>query len=444
MWLPADARWAPARLLGLRGESRSRRLATAAVTAVALGAAVLVLADFVVAPLSGHFGGNFDDFGPILAAGHAANTGADPYAAFLANWRSNPTSVLGFDYLPLVAVLARPLAILPAQWAMVIWLWFTLGCTVAASVIAARTVLPEGWPRVAIGFAAAVLFAPDLYNLWHGQMNAVVLLSLAVALRAWVRGDEVTCGLALGLGGVAKLAPAALLLLLLTRRWWRGAAAGAAIGAVAVIAGGLALGFQRTVEWVTQVLPALERADGWYFNQSVGGLISRLADHSVWHVEPALPWLQVIVTAASLTILGAAAAAVRGGAIPADRRMLEFAAGIVAMVLAGSVAWWDDYSATLLVLMVLAGLAARRHLGAAPAAAGVALFLVAGVAAPAFLGLGGTGWLPGTYGSPWWFPALQLDSLPAYSAVALLVVLLVTLGRTGQAPRSRPQMAAAP
>jgi hypothetical protein len=265
-------------------------------------------------------------------------------------------------------------------------------------------------------------------------MNAVVLLSLAVALRAWIRGDEVTCGIALGLGGVAKLAPIALLLLLLARRWWRGAAAGGGVAVLALVAGILSLGMRRTVEWVTQVLPALQRADGWYFNQSLGGLISRLADHSVWHVQPNLPWLQVVVTATSAACLLGSAAVVRAGNVGVDRRALEFSAGIVAMVLAGSVAWWDDYASLLIPLLVIAGLAARRAAGRPVLAAAGTLLLVVGAATPAFLGLGGTGWLPGTFGTAWWWPALQLGSLPAWTAVALLITLLVALARDHGGP----------
>jgi hypothetical protein len=407
------------------------------VTAVTAGAALLVLIDFILAPVTGHFSGLFEDFGPILAAGHAANAGADPYATFLANWRTNMAANLGFDYLPIVATLARPLAALPHQVAMTLWLWWILGCTAAAGIITARTALPRRWPQTAIGFSVGILFAPALYNLWHGQMNEVVLLSLAVAFWAWVRGDEVTCGLALGVGGVAKLAPAALLLLLLARRWWRGAAAGAGVGLLAFVAGVLTLGLQRSIEWVTQVLPALQRADGWYFNQSLGGLVSRLVDHSVAQVQPTLPWLQLVVTTTSAACILAAAAVVRSGSASADRRALEFSAGVVAMVLAGSVAWWDDYSCLLIPLLVIAGLAARREAARPVLVAASALFLIVGVASPAFLGLGGAAWLPGTFGTVWWWPALQLDSLPAGTAVALLVALLVTLARSGTWPSLR-------
>ncbi len=442
MWLSAARGWTPSTLLGPRDGSRNARLAHATLLAVTVGALLLVLIDFVLAPITGHFAGVFEDFGPILAAGHAANVGTDPYATFLANWRTNMAANLGFDYLPIVATLARPLAALPHQVAQMLWLWWILGCTVAGSVLTARSVLPASWPRTAIGVAAGVLFAPALYNLWHGQMNAVVLLSLAVALHAWIRGDEVTCGVALGLGGVAKLAPLALLLLLLARRWWRGAAAGGGVAVLAVVGGILSLGMQRTVEWVTQVLPALERADGWYFNQSLGGVISRLVDHSVWHVEPTLPLLQVVVTATSAACLLAAAGMVLARDADPDRRALEFSAAVVAMVLAGSVAWWDDYSSLLIPLMVIAGLAARGRAARPVVVAGGALLLAAGVGYPALLGLGGAAWLPSTHGSAWWWPALQIDSLPALAAALVLGTLLVALGRGRRTPAPAGRTAA--
>ena len=127
----------------IEGRVSARRTAHAAVVAITAGAALLVLLDFIVAPLTGHFSGSFDDFGPILAAGHAANAGLDPYAPFLAQAPTQATSNLPFDFLPLVAVLARPLAALPHAVAVTLWLWGIVGCTIAASVITARTVLPR-------------------------------------------------------------------------------------------------------------------------------------------------------------------------------------------------------------------------------------------------------------------------------------------------------------
>ena len=410
---------------------RFERLARVAIAAAVAACVALVAVNFVLAPLTGHFTGWFEDFGPILAAGRAANAGADPYAGFIANAPTSLVTNLGFDYMPLVAVLARPLAALPYAVAQTIWLWCILAANVAGAIIVARETLPATWPRTSIGFAAAIVFAPMVYNVWHGQMNAFVFLSLAIALRSWLRGDQVGCGLALGLGGVAKVAPAALLLLLLRRRWWPGFLAGAGTLVGSLVAGGVLLGFDRVREWLTSVLPVLSRADGWYFNESLGALISRTAGHNVFRLDPPDPALQLAVTVASAGCLIAAVWAVRSGTASTERRQIEFGAAVTAMVLAGSIAWWDDYSSLLIPLLAIAGLVARREASRPLIFAGVAVFLVAGVAAPAFLGSGGTGWVPSTFGTAWWLPALQLDSLPAWTPLAQMVALLVTLARGG-------------
>jgi hypothetical protein len=408
---------------------RPERLARVAIGAGAAGCIALVAVNFVLAPLTGHFTGQFEDFGPILAAGRAANSGVDPYAGFIVHAPTSLVTALGFDYMPVVAVLARPLADLPYAVAQTIWLWCLLGASIAGAIIVARNTLPATWPRTSIGFCVAILFAPVIYNVWHGQMNALVFLSLALAFRAWLRGDQVGCGLALAFGGVAKVAPAALLLLLLRRGWWRGFLAGAGTLVASLLAGGVLLGFHRVWEWLTEVLPVLSRADGWYFNESLGALISRAAGHNIFRLGPSDPTLQLIVTVASAGCVIAAIWAVRSGAASTERRSLEFGAAVTAMVLAGSITWWSAYGALVIPLLILAGLAARGRLAWPGIAAGAALGLIVGVASPVFLSLAGEGWLQNAPNKPWWPWALQIDSLPADAALVLLAVLLWSLAR---------------
>jgi hypothetical protein len=422
--------WNPAALLGLGAGPPLQRLARAILAVATAGAAVTVLLDFVVAPLTGHFSGLFQDFGPIYAAGQAANHGTDPYAFFTAHSSTSPVRLLGFDYLPLIAVVARPLAALPYHMAQTIWLWLVLAATITAAIIVARETLPRSWSPNAIGLCVAALFPPAVYNIWNGQMNAMVFLSLAVAFRSWRRGNQVGCGLALGLGGIAKVAPAALLVLLIRRRWWRGLATGVGAVLASLVAAGTFLGFDRVREWFTQVLPVLGRVDGWYFNQSLGALISRLAEHNVFRLDPPNGALQLTVTGLSVCCLVAVASSVKGEDTSQDRRDLEFAMGVVAMIVAGAVAWWSDYGSLALPLLVIVGLTIRGRATTSVVAAGSVALALAGIGGYLFLALGGTGWVPSTHGSSWWWVALQVDSLPAYSALALLLTMLLSLART--------------
>src|ERR1700737_1121541 len=88
---------------GLDAREPMERLARAAIAATALGCGLLVLVNFVVAPLLGHFSGQFEDFGPILYAGRAPNSGTDIYGAFVPAAQTSLITNLGFDYLPLIA-----------------------------------------------------------------------------------------------------------------------------------------------------------------------------------------------------------------------------------------------------------------------------------------------------------------------------------------------------
>lgn len=415
--------------LGVGAPSRAERLLRPLLAAAVACCAAMVIANFIIAPLLGRFSGGFVDFGPLLYAGRAANGGSDIYGAFMPHSANELVGNLGFDYLPFIAVLMRPLAAMPYRVAEVIWLWIILGCLIAGSIILAREVLPSSLPRTAIALCVAVFFAPAIDNVWQGQMNAVVFLFVALGLRSWRRGDELACGIALGLGGVAKVAPAVLLLLLLRRRWWRGFAAGAGVLALSLAASGVVVGFNEVREWFTGVLPVLSRADGWLFNQSAGALLSRLADHNVWRVDAPSGALQATSLLISALLLGAAVWNVRSGEASPDRRALEFAGAVVAMMLAGAITWYSSYCVLAIPLLIVAGLALRGHVSRAVIACASLGFAAVGIAVPAFLAVRGLNWVTSTYGSRAWWLALQVDSVPAYAALLFAVALLVSLGR---------------
>jgi len=422
--------WPLGRLLG-SGRVEARELAARALVVVAAWTASLSLvANFVVAPLRGRFTGDLEDLGPILYAGHQAAQGGDIYGQFVPGAQTTLVTYLGFDYPPLVAWLGRPLAALPYQVAQAAWLWMLLAATVASLVLIAREVLPPTWPRVQIGVALAGISAPATYDLWHGQINPLILLSLALALRFWMRGQQVRCGVALGIGAALKVAPLILLVLLLRRRWWRGAAAGGATAAGSVLAGALLVGPQRAVEWFTQVLPVLSRDDGWFFNQGWNAVVNRLVDHSVYRVDAPAPAVHLAVLALAAGGVLAAAWTVRPAAADPLRRATEFAAGVTAMLLAGTIAWYSAYIHLVLPLLVVLGLAAHgQRLGRGLTAAALAVTVMLAVIAPAFLGMGGKDWLTNTHGTLLWWPALQLVSLPALCAACLLAALIAQARR---------------
>jgi len=409
---------------------------------LAAAAVIFALVSFVVDPLIGHFGGSFEDFSAYLGAARSMAAGGSPYAQF------DPSTVVmsGFIYPPFAALVVRPLALLSDQAAMDVWLFVNLGCAAAGAVVLARTALPRTWPATELGLLAVVIFAPATYNYWHGQINPLIFLLLAVAFWAYVRDRQVTAGLLLGLAAAIKIAPVIFLVLLLRRRWWRAGGAMVGIGVATVLVSAVSPGLGAGVTFLTRVLPDLNRATGWIYNQSLGGAVSRLADQSVLRVQPTSAAVQVVSVAAALLVVGLAGWATRAGSRSPEERGAEFGLGITAMLLAGGIAWYPHFMHLLIPLFAVLGLVAARGWRAerSVALAAAAVLVVFGVVAPlAIADLSMNGIVAVSRTAAWW-PVLQLCSLPCLTVVWLAVALARRLGgRTAPAGIPTPGEAVA-
>jgi Glycosyltransferase family 87 len=417
---------------GMRSPA-SRRRGLLLLRVAAIAASIAGLLDFVVAPLQGRFAGEFEDYKDYLAAARAVTQHGDIYGSFINHVQ--PIPVQGFDYPPVVAWLLQPLAALPSTVAATTWLLVLLACTVAGTAIIAFELLPRTWPRLELTAVFAMLYAPVTYNMWHGQMSAVVYLFLALALRSWLRGNQVSLGMFIGIAALIKIAPVLLIVLLVRRRWWAACASLAVTLAVGVGGGVLTLGAGTLREYVTQVLPVLGKQNGWIYNQSATGAIGRLAGHSVLAFQPSSPEITVLTVVIALAAVATVAWLVRPGDVSREVRGVQFGLAILAMLLAGTVTWFWHLGALLIVLASVAALVARgtirrpRPLVIASAAALVATgllapVLIAMVTMSGLISLSRT-WL--------WWPALQLVSVPAFSIAALFVVLVIALRRESTA-----------
>lgn len=383
----------------------------------AAGAAVVAVKSFIVDPLTGHFGGSFEDFGAYMGAARSMAAGGSPYAQF-----SSTTPVMsGFTYPPFAAILVQPLALLTDRQALSVWLALSLATTVAAAIIVARVALPASWPRVELAVLAAIAFGPVTYNYWHGQINGVIFLLLAVAYWAYVDGRQTTAGVVIGLAAGIKVAPIVLIVLLLRRRWWRGSAAMLATLAGSIAAGVVVIGTGPTRTFISEVLPTLSRPMGWLYSQSITSVLGRLFNHSVLVVQPTPLWLTAFCLVAGVVILGMAAWVTRPGEVPGAERGAEFGLGVVAMLLAGSLAWYAHFTALLIPLAAAAGLVAARGRSTERilAVATAVAIVVFGVVAPFGIAQLGMASLDSISRTPLWWPLLQVSSLPALAALWL-------------------------
>jgi alpha-1,2-mannosyltransferase len=416
------------RLAAALNSSRRLRQGRLLLHVTVIAAGLVALKAFIIDPISGHFTGSFEDFSVYLGAARSIAAGGSPYAHF------DPGSVVmsGFIYPPFAAVLISPLGALGDRAAVSIWLVLELVCTIAAAVVLARTALPKGWPRVELGLLAALTFAPATYNYWHGQINPLIFLLLVLAYQAYVRDRDIVCGVCIGLAAGIKLAPIVLVLLLLRRRFWGGALAAVVTGALTAVVGFLVLGAGASQTFLASVFPALNRATGWIYNQSLGGLVSRLGGQSVLRVQPTSLAVTAGSIAAAVAVLAVATWTVRAGRRTTQERGAEFGLGVTAMMLAGSISWFPHFTYLLIPLFATVGLIASRgwRIERKLAIAAAATLLVFALVAPAAIARLDVNWVALSHSAAWW-PLLQLFSLPCLAAVWLLVALARSLHASG-------------
>jgi alpha-1,2-mannosyltransferase len=151
------------------------------------------------------------------------------------------------------ALLLLPLAPLPPPAAKVVWTLLLAGCLAAAFLVLRRALAARG-PLVALAFLAPTTALANA--LAYGPPYGLLVLLVALALAAQLRGREWAAGLLLAPVVALKLYALALLPYFLWTRRWR-AAAGLAAGTAACAAVSVALlGPAVHLTWLREMLPA--------------------------------------------------------------------------------------------------------------------------------------------------------------------------------------------
>jgi alpha-1,2-mannosyltransferase len=203
------------------------------------GVVVLVLAFLAALVVASALPAGYDFRAYWLAGSHLLS-GAPLYP--------DSTTILGlpdeFRYLPVVALLFVPFALLPYDVALPLWIGLQLVVAFAVGVTLIRP-LPRSWqPWAAAGY---VFFLGLVLEVTLGNVN---LISLALALAAWrLRERAIPAGILLAAAVGLKFLPLTLLLFYVASGRWRPVLAGAVIGTAALVAGALALP-DRTAEYV--------------------------------------------------------------------------------------------------------------------------------------------------------------------------------------------------
>lgn len=266
-----------------------------------------------------------------------------------------------YYYPPLTAWLVWPLTALPARLAAGVWLVAT------AAAFAATGWLLGGNSRLAAGRTLALGlmlgFVPALTTLHAGQVNGLLLLTLAIAYVNLPR-SQWALGLGIGTGVMLKIVPLAHLAYLAWRGRWRAVLIGGAGIALLTLCSLPLVGLSGLVAYlgpgVRQVpLSGLMPSGA---NQSLNGLVSRLALalQGAGHLNDAAnvahwTWLALALglTGATAWLCWPGADRRRDGANDVARMQLEFALVTAAVTLIAPYTWYHQLVVLFIPFFVL-------------------------------------------------------------------------------------------
>ncbi len=291
----------------------------------------------------------------IAAAGF--RHGVDVYTMPNTDWNalasslSVPAHAFPYRYPPLTAMMAMPLLALPPRWAGFVWSLGSIAAAMAGMALLASAVRSRT-TRLPLAWALLVLFVPLMTNLYAGQVNTWMLFAVALALWAFTRERPLAAGLALALGAMIKVMPAALIVYFAWRRQWRvviGAAIGlAALGllSMAVVGPGEVWSYVRQAALVGNP----QTPTPYPPNQSLNGFFSRLLTANEWGGSPAdNPSLAMnLARGLGLVLLAATFGLCRPGRPLRGRVVIEVGMVVIAMELLAALAFYH-----LLTLMLI-------------------------------------------------------------------------------------------
>lgn len=250
------------------------------------------------------------DYQLYARASLALLAGGDPYQYRAVSGDGNV--LYGYVYPPIVAWALAPIAALLPFWpGYFLWMFLCAGSYVGSLVGLLRAFSrPVPWWVVSLIVGAGSLAYMVRENLFHGQIDVMLLLFVTFGLMLLLRGRPIPAGILLGLAASGKPFLGILLLLLLWRGQLRAAGSMIATGVVLLLLGFLpTLGNGTAVieSWIGVSRYASSPAFASFTaNHALSGLFLRLFTPTPY----AAPWIesQAVLFTANAVLLGAVVA----------------------------------------------------------------------------------------------------------------------------------------
>jgi hypothetical protein len=174
-------------------------------------------------------------------------------------WLLAPATVLSF----------RPVA---RAWVVASQALYFAGFGVACRRLGIRRGALVFW----IALPLLLVFQPSFDSFLGGQLDALMLLLLALSWPVPALAGAARSGTALALASTLKVYPVVLVTGLITRARWKALAWFGAASLVLWAGPAFALGWHASAQFLSEVMPAISPGTAWLENQSLFGLFSRM------------------------------------------------------------------------------------------------------------------------------------------------------------------------
>ncbi|MFC1514704.1 glycosyltransferase family 87 protein [Candidatus Omnitrophota bacterium] len=326
------------------------------ITLILLVILVFSLCGFAISGIFRSLFGFNVDFLPYYSAAQVFRQGGDMYdpdqirQAELKNGLPRFEKIFSYQYPPLFTVLILPFTFFKYSLAKVFWLAlnqiFVIG---ALFFIWASVIKKRSFTEVAFFLFLALNFYPLINNLNLGQINVLILFLICGAFYFFKKGNDIYCGIFLGLAAMFRITPALLIVYFLWRGQWR-TFFWAVLSFVLLSLISLAIfGIDIHCYYLTEFLPSyLSSVPNQPANQSFTGFLFRLLDDGglVDRVSAIFSFISLILVAFYCRYK-------KGLSRDSLRYDLEFCLVIITTLLISKVTWEHHLSWLLLPVAVV-------------------------------------------------------------------------------------------
>lgn len=259
-----------------------------------------------------------------------------------------------YIYLPPLAIMIIPLALLPPQPATLMWFWINVALLILSTMLIIRMLELHRNRVYPVAFLIGVLvFYPAISSIFVGQANVLLLTLLVLVWYLAKRGNEVVAGVLIAVASLIKIFPFCVALYFLWKGKYRIFLCTVAALIVLIGISVAAVGLDSHLTYVRSVLPT-QFVKLHPLNQSLWAFIARVL--RIDQPDALLLWRFLSLSASALLVL-ITVLLIPPGARNREALDLEISLVVVSMLLVSTVSWLGT-----LTLLIIPYAAATKHL----------------------------------------------------------------------------------